>query len=133
MSQIYLFSNKVLRQIKTFCIVGLLNIVINYSIFYIFLNLYIDYKVAGILGFLAGGISGFFLNRKFTFESSLSSQKGIPLYFMVQIVSLIGHLITQWYVVEFLYLDQKYSQFSGIVTSTILNFTLLKLIVFKSD
>ena len=103
MSQIYLFSNKVLRQIKTFCIVGLLNIVINYSIFYIFLNLYIDYKVAGILGFLAGGISGFFLNRKFTFESSLSVQKGIALYFMVQIVSLIGHLITQWYVVEFLY------------------------------
>ena len=133
MSQIYLFSNKVLRQIKTFCIVGLLNNVINYSIFCIFLNLYIDYKVAGILGFLAGGISGFFLNRKFTFKSSLSVQKGIPLYFMVQIVSLIGHFITQWYVVEFLYFDQIYSQFSGIVTSTILNFTLLKLIVFKSD
>lgn len=133
MSQIYLFSNKVLRQMKTFCIVGLYNTVINYSVFYILLDLYIDYKVAGILGFLAGGISGFFLNRKFTFESSVSGQKGIPLYFMVQIVSLFGHMITQWYVVEFLHLDQIYSQFSGIVTSTILNFTLLKLIVFKSD
>jgi putative flippase GtrA len=133
MNQRDLFSNEVLRQIRTFCFIGLFNFVINYSVFYIFLDLCIDYKVAGVLGFLAGGISGFFLNRKFTFDSSVSGRKGIPLYFMVQIVSLFGHMITQWYVVEFLYFDFIYSQFSGIITSTMLNFTLLKLIVFKPE
>ena len=133
MSQIYLFSYEVLRQIKFFCIVGLFNTIINYSVFYMSLGLYIDYKIAGILGFLTGSLSGFFLNRKFTFDSSVSGKVGIPLYFMVQIISLFGHMVTQWYAVEFFYLDQMYSQFSGIVTSTILNFILLKIIVFKSD
>jgi len=133
MGQIYLFSNEFLKQIKTFCIVGLFNTMVNYSVFFICLTLHIDYKVAGILGFLTGSISGFFLNRKFTFESLVSGRAGMPLYFMVQIISLLGHMITQWYAVEFLYLDQMFSQLSGIVTSTILNFILLKIIVFKSD
>lgn len=131
MNQISLLSNEFLRQIQTFCIVGLFNAVINYSVFYIFLGLNVDYRVAGILGFLAGGVIGFFLNRKFTFSSAVSAQKGVILYFIVQIVSLFGHIITQWYVVEFLYFNQIYSQLAGIGTSTILNFTLLKWIVFR--
>lgn len=128
-----LVPNEVLRQMFVFCVVGLFNAVVNLSIFYIFLELRIDYQVAGIFGFLAGGVSGFFLNRKFTFDSSVSAQKGIPLYFIVQFVCLSGHMITQWYAVEHLQFDQMYSQFSGIVTSTVLNFTMLKLIVFRFE
>ena len=54
-------------------------------------------------------------------------------YFSVQPTCLFGHIITQLLVVEFLNFDEIYSQFPGIITSTILNFTLLKLFVFKSD
>jgi putative flippase GtrA len=131
MNQVKISPNKVLRQLKTFCVVGLLNAVINYGIFYISLELFGDYKIAGILGFLAGGINGFFLNRKFTFNSTVSYQKGAVLYFLVQIISLSGHVITQLFVVEVLRFAQVNSQFFGIITSTALNFMLLKWVVFK--
>jgi len=133
MTQIKILPNDVLKQFKTFCIVGILNTVINYIVFYISLELHVDYKIAGILGFLAGGINGFFLNRNITFNSTVSFKKGAILYFLVQIISLSGHVITQLFVVEVLHFSQVYSQFFGIVTSMILNFTLLKLVVFKSD
>ena len=58
MTQIKILPNDVLRQFKTFCIVSILNTVINYVVFYLSLELYVDYKIAGILGFLAGGING---------------------------------------------------------------------------
>ena len=133
MTQIKILPNDVLRQFKTFCIVGLLNTMINYIVFFISLELYVDYKIGGILGFLAGGINGFFLNRNFTFNSTVSYEKGAILYFLVQIISLSGHVITQLFVVEVLHFSQVFSQFFGILASTILNFTLLKWVVFRSN
>jgi len=121
-----------MRQFIQFCFVGVLNLVVNYSIFLLLLSQQImPVMMAGAIGFFSGAISGFFLNRSWTFAgTSVGIVAGMNGYMLVQILSFAAHTSVQK-VALILGSAPEFSQIFGIMVSTIVNFTLIKWLVFK--
>ena len=117
-----------------FVTVGILNTVINYSTFSFFLLLLkLNYIASGALGFMAGGVSGFILNRKWTFKSDISYKSGITKYFAIQVFCLGLHNLTQFIVTNIFGVPEIFSQFAGIFVTTFTNFFLIKKFIFKKS
>ena len=122
----------IIRQFLRFCLVGLLNTAINYGVFLALLSYHImPVLVAGAIGFSSGALSGFFLNRAWTFAgTSTGTVSGMKGYMLVQVISFAAHTSVQK-VALMLGSAPEFSQLFGIVVSTFVNFTLLKWLVFK--
>ena len=115
-----------------FVIVGILNTTINYGVFVLLLlALNLVYFVAGAIGFLSGAISGYFLNRLWTFKSKIPIARGFLKYLFIQLFCLGAHIITQISVTKILGVPEIYSQLAGIMLTTFLNFFISRAIVFK--
>ena len=115
-----------------FCLIGIINNILNYGFFLISLAvLNIKYSLAGIIGYLAGGISGYFLNRNLTFNSVISHKKSLFPYIMVQTISLLINLVMQYVSVAIIGIKEELSQLPSILITMILNYYLSKKYVFK--
>lgn len=115
-----------------FCMVGVINTLINYGLFLFLLNvLQWYYLLAGALGFLAGAVCGFFLNKKFTFQANISNTK-IFHYLLVNIFGLFLNMLVQYIMVDFFAISAHYSQLFGIIVTTFSNFLLAKRFVYQA-
>ena len=119
-------------QVYRFLVVGVINTVLNYTVFYLLFIVGVDYRISGVSGFLSGGVLGFFLNRRWTFGSSSRETSTVIKYVLVQAFSLLGHSVAQILVVEMFFVHELISQVIGIMVSMSINFTLLKLYVFAN-
>lgn len=118
-------------QFVRFCVVGVVNTALNYAVYWLLLEgAGLQYLVAGALGFLSGAVSGFFLNRKWTFAARVATGSGLARYLAVQLVCLGAHVLTQWTAAQAFGVPDRYSQFFGIVVTTFLNFFLSRALVF---
>jgi putative flippase GtrA len=119
------------RSFAIFCCMGVLNTLINYVVFMVALRgLQIYYPLAGAMGFLSGAVTGFFLNRAFSFKSQVSTGFGLTRYLLVQVFCLGVHSAAQMLCVQLLSVPQGWSQLPGIVVTTFLNYNLSKRFVF---
>ena len=119
-------------QFGKFIIVGVINTVINYGVFIVlFLVFNLVYFLAGVIGFLSGGVSGFVLNRLWTFKSKVPFATGFKKYFIIQFFCLGAHIITQISATSIFGVPEIFSQFAGIFVTTFLNFFLIREVVFK--
>lgn len=119
-------------EFARFCLVGLVNAAANYSTYWLALEVAsLHFLVAGWLGFLAGGVTGFLLNRKWTFRSSVPMASGISRYMAIQVFTLVAHSLTQWGVHVLFGVPEQYTQFFGIAVTTVLNFGLSRRLVFR--
>lgn len=125
----YLFSLS--PTFLIFCCVGLFNTSLNYSVFlYLISYIGLNYIYAGALGFLAGAISGFFLNRKFTFNNSIRISRGLSAYLLLQSVCLILNGCIQFVVVQYFFMPSKLSQLPAIAVTLLLNYVISKRFIF---
>ncbi|MDP4268451.1 MAG: GtrA family protein [Bacteroidota bacterium] len=123
-------SDKFLR----FVIVGSINTILNYGIFFACLKfLLIDYRIAGVFGFLSGAVSGFLLNRKWTFKSNVRLSSGSLKYFLVQLFCLCIHTCTIIVATEIFKVPQVFSQLVGICITTFINYELIRKFVFPEN
>ena len=121
------------RNFARFCLVGLLNTAINYGVYLLLLlGLGVSYLIAGPIGFLSGAITGFFLNRGWTFRSTISTGLGMTRYLAVQLVSLACHWAVQWFAGEMIGVPKAWTQLAGIGVSMFVNFFLLRFFVFNN-
>ena len=112
--------------------VGIINTVINYGVYILlFITYKVFYFVAGAIGFLSGAVSGFFLNRLWTFKSNVPIKAGFLKYFMIQLFCLGAHITTQISVTEIIGVPAIFSQLVGITVTTFLNYFMIRAIVFK--
>ena len=127
------FKNFLYKCFK-FGIVGIVSTIINYIIFlfiYKILNVY--YIVSSGTGYVFGLISGYLLNRNWTFVNQVDIAKNYFVgYFFVYVVSLISSQVLLFYLVEHLFLIPIYANIYVIGLSTILNFSGTNYFVFKS-
>ena len=105
------FLSKIINQeFGKFIMVGVLNTVINYGVFILlFIAFNLIYFVAGAIGFLSGAVSGFFLNRLWTFKSKVPIAEGFIKYFIIQLFCLGIHIATQIGVTELLGVPEIFS------------------------
>jgi len=119
-------------QFYRFIIVGVINSSFNYFIFIIcLLSLNLHYIISGTFGFSVGALVGYQLNRNWSFRSKINYKKGLKAYIVIQFFCLIIHNITLISVIEFLEIKDVFSQFAGIIVTTLLNFYLIRKFVFK--
>ena len=119
-------------QFVKFCLVGIVNTAVNYSMFLVLYRINeIPYVAAATAGFMLGAFSGFFLNRSWTFRAhELAAGKGLLMYLAAQVLSLGGHMATLLSCTELLGAAPELSNVLGICVSTFINFSLSKFFVF---
>ena len=130
--RIYILSKIINKEFAKFIMVGVINTLINYGVFILlFLAFNLIYFVAGAIGFLFGSVSGFFLNRLWTFKSKIPIAKGFLKYFFIQLFCLGAHITTQISATKILGVPEIYSQLAGIMLTTFLNYFISRVIVFN--
>ena len=127
-----LINRHLLHQFTKFITVGLLNTLCNYLLFLFLLNKKIDALISGASGFTLGALIGFSINRKWTFGSNINYKNGLYKYMLVQLFCLLVHSSTQLISIKFLAVPEVFSQLTGIVVTTFLNFILIKKIIFTN-
>jgi len=118
---------KIFYQALRFSIVGVFGVFINYCVFLLALVFFkIHYLISGILGYMFAMIPIFFLNRYWTFRSNVSIFKGLPIYVIINLITLSSHSIIQFISKEYLGVPEIYSQACGIFVSVIISFILVR-------
>lgn len=127
-------SGEFVGHFTRFCVVGVVNTTLNYAVFYVLLVFVATpYLLAGVAGSISGAITGFFLNRSWTFRAGHTSiRHGLFRYFFVVCVAIAGHAVTLYLATEALRLLPEISQLVAIGVSTLLHFFLSQRFVFRT-
>ena len=120
-------TKKIIREIPLF----IAKHILQFSLLLLLIALNLVYFVAGAIGFLSGAVSGFILNRLWTFKSNVPIAAGFLRYFIIQLFCLGAHITTQIGVAELLGVPEILSQLAGITITTFMNFFISRAIVFK--
>ncbi|WP_456276102.1 GtrA family protein [Bacillus sp. AK128] len=82
-----------------FLLVGVLNTLVGLSMIFLMIKLGMNYWSSTFVGNGIGAAVSFLLNRTFTFKSSVSMQRGIPLFILVILVCYFSsYTISKWMV-----------------------------------
>lgn len=122
-------------QFITFCMVGTLGVVLNYSIFFVLLRaLRMHYLLASAAGFTLPIFAVFFLNKRFTFKIRGRGRTGGMLikYFLVCGFSLLLDQASMAIQVEMLHVDSLLAKIITIGVTTVSNFLGSKFLAFRS-
>ena len=118
---------KIFYQAVRFSIVGVFGVLINYCVFLLALVFFrINYLISGVLGYMFAMVPIFFLNRYWTFKSNVSIFKGLPIYVIINLITLSSHSLIQFISKEYLGVPEIYSQGCGIFVSVIISFILVR-------
>ena len=125
-------NKKILHEFLRFVVVGIINTACNYGLFLLLLAIInLNYLIAGASGFMCGAITGFILNRKWTFNSNICYKSGMTKYMAIQIFCLGLHILTQMISTNLFSVPEILSQFIGIAITTFVNFFLIRSLIFK--
>ena len=123
-------------QFGRFVVVGVISTIVNYSTFYaLYKLLEVNYLIASSVGFMAGVGVGYFINKSWTFEYTLSSpivnSKLVVKYYLVYGFSLLLSLGFLKITVAYFKVDPIVANLLAIGITTITNFCGIKLLVFN--
>lgn len=115
-----------------FCAVGFFNTAANYLIFLAALRYTsFTYLVCGVLGYLTGSYTGYFLNRLWTFNSNNPFVSGFLKYQGIQLFCMLINLVVQYVSVVNVGISKEWSQLPGIIFTTFVNYHLSRFYVFN--
>ncbi len=122
-----------LKQGVRFLCAGVLTNAVNYGLFFLMLHLWhAHYSVSSVSGFLAGFVTGFFVNRSWTFSISSGQRRYHLIRFtLLNFFSLGANLLTITLLTEQCKVIPEISQIIAIGVSTVINFIGSKFWVFK--
>lgn len=128
-----MIQRKTASQFIKFAIVGVLSTLVNYAIFYILHMFFsLDYIFASAIGYIIGVITGFMINKAWTFSNHSESGKYLFKYFAIYVFSLIVSLAFLKIAVEEYKMLAIVANMLSIVVTTAINFMGTKLLVFKA-
>lgn len=124
---------KVIGQMIKYGLVGVINTLITLIILFVLQNAFgVSYKISNAVGYIAGFINSFVLNKLWTFKGNSSSTFSqfirFALVFAVCYVLQLGLVIL---LVETIHINKNISQLIGMVFYTLIGFLLNKLFTFR--
>lgn len=120
------------RLFFRFCLVGLLNTVVNYGAFAGLLALRVHYLASSSIGFLAGVVTSYAINRRWTFASQTQAHWGeISRFLTVNLLALGSNALGMYAGVEWLHWPARLAWCVAIGLSLNVNFFGSKLWVFR--
>ena len=129
----FILLNVMIKEHLTkFLIIGFFSTLLNYSIFYIFLEIFkFFYIISSCLGFLAGVFFGFYFNKIWTYNNSNKSIIYIYKYLTLYLFSLIVSITFLFIFVHYGKINALFSNVFCIFITTLINFTGTKYWVFR--
>jgi len=125
-------GNGVTGEIARFALVGALSSILNYAVFFSFLSFVkLDYIASSAIGYVAGVMLGFSLNRGFTFRAQGDKYGQLLKYAAVYIFSLLLGLSTLKWLVTFAGLSPMAANILTIGITAAVNFWGSKFIAFQ--
>lgn len=121
------------RQEFRFLLVGGLNTLIGYGSYVILLILGINYLIATTLSTIIGIIHSYIWNKFFTFKSQGNVKKEIPKFIFVYFVSYILGMLSIYFLVSILDINQYISGLINLVLTTLISWFGHKNFSFKKE
>ncbi len=127
----YLFISTFKEFIK-FGFVGILNTLITLVIIFFFINyLKIHYIFANAIGYMAGFLNSFILNKKWTFRSKGNTYKEFIIFSIIFLFCYILQLLSLIFFYNHLKIEQNISQLLSMIVYTLVNFLSNKFLTFR--
>lgn len=125
---------KMFGQMVKYGLVGVINTLITAIIILLLMNGFgVSYKASNAVGYVAGFINSFILNKKWTFkgnhDSTLRQLFKFGAVFAICYALQLGLVV---FMVENLNINENISQLAGMVFYTFVGFVLNKLFTFKN-
>lgn len=122
-------SSSTIAQFVRYNLVGIANTLVGFSIIFGLMFLGIDPMVSNAIGYGVGGLLSFYLNKKYTFQSTGNATKQALYFFMVLGVSYLLNFMTLQFLLP--RTDAYIAQLISAVVYTLSSFILAKRVVFK--
>lgn len=120
------------KQLIRFGIVGVINTIITISIIFILSNIYnVYYIISNGVGYIAGFINSFLMNKFWTFQSKGNVLKESYWFIIVFFISYGIQLLILYYLHESLKINENLSQILSMIFYTLVNFILNKFLTFR--
>ena len=113
-----------------FCLVGVTNVVISYTVYFILLKLGLYYLLAATIAYIVGILNGYVWSSKFVFNKNKSINNMLK-FFIVYISALFINLGIMYICVDYYGMSKLIAPIIAIGIGTIYNYTLNKLWTFK--
>ncbi|MBO9701095.1 MAG: GtrA family protein [Sporocytophaga sp.] len=128
-----MINTKLRDQFIRFAVVGGICTAVSYSIFITLTEFtQTHYLVASTVGFLAGLVTGFYINKNWTFAKEDTNKIYFLKYFLVYLFSLVVNLLILEYLVESYEVPKMVAQVIATGTTVFSNFFGSKILVFKA-
>ncbi len=125
------------RQFFRFVVIGVSSALFIDLIFYSFLLSFVSSAIAKAVGFILGSLFSYVLNKRWTFQSKYFNSLELFRFYCIYLVSLTANIFVNEYVLNLLENKFDYAFITAYsistITSALLNFLGLKLIVFPSS
>jgi len=109
-----------------FALVGVLNTIVGYGIYYLLLYLKFHYIAALFISFLFGVLNSYFWNKYWVFLSSHHFKKELPRFVIVYVATLVINAALLPVFVELLKIDPRIAQLFFLVFLPFITFIGLK-------
>ena len=119
-------------QFRSYILIGLINTFISLSIIFLMISYGFGNIFSNFIGFSFGLISSFFLNSKFTFSSITISLNKFLLFILSTSFSYLINLLILVFCLRILDLPSFISQVFALSTYVVINFIILRSLVFRS-
>ncbi len=125
-----------IKQILYYGFFGFLTTVVNYAVFYLFLDILgVPYGIANVVALVVSVAFAFAVNKQFVFASKKWSREvlktELPAFLSARLVSSLMDIGGMWLLVDLLSVDPKIAKILVNVLVIVLNYVFSKLFVFR--
>lgn len=117
-----------------FLLVGFVNTAIGYGVILVFQYVFrAGYVVSNAMGFITGALVAYYLNKTFTFRSTLSHGEAMPRFFLAVASSYLINLVFLTIAVSFWQLPAAIAQGIAICAYTVSFYLMSRHLVFQDQ
>ena len=127
-------KRNIIRELVSFNIIGIINTLITYGIYSLFIFLGFDYRISLLFDYIAGITISFFANKKYTFQYKENINIRMLLFMVVSYISVFFiNMILLVIFIQKLNFNKYISQLIALAICISFSFIIQKFIVFRKN
>jgi len=120
-----------IRQFLMYCFFGGLGVTTDFVLFSSLLYSGVWYQLCNVIGYFAGTLVSFLLNRSITFKVKDQAGRRMTLFFTVAFIGFLSSAAALWLFVDYFSLEAKLSKLLTLPLVVLLQYNLNKRITFN--
>ncbi|MEZ5512872.1 MAG: GtrA family protein [Steroidobacteraceae bacterium] len=123
-----------IAPLKRYLMVGALTTIVSFTIIFLLMQfLAVNVYMANAIGYAAGVVIGFVLNRHWTFSSNDRWLPSFCRWLFILAIAYTANLATVWVFIDSLGLNRYASQFAGLPVYLVVGFAGSRMFAFPTD